>query len=85
MKKVLCVANFLFGNASGAQSLARAHVKALYQAFGKDNVIVFALSGTESVESHENFVIKKIEKNLAARVINLLIGNTGKINAASRN
>lgn len=81
MKKVLCVANFLFGNASGAQSLARAHVKALYQAFGKDNVIVFALSGTESVESHENFVIKKIEKNLAARVINLLIGNTGKINA----
>ena len=81
MKKVLCIANFLFGNASGAQSLARAHVKALYQAFGKDNVIVFALVGTESVESHENFVIKKIEKNLAARAINLLIGNTGKINA----
>ena len=28
MKKVLCVANFLFGSASGAQSFTRTHVKA---------------------------------------------------------
>lgn len=40
MKKILCVANFLFGSASGAQSLARTHVEALYQAFGRENMVV---------------------------------------------
>ena len=81
MKKVLCVANFLFGSASGAQSLARTHVKALYQAFGKENVIVFALVGTENVEEQKDIRVKKIENRLPARLINLLKGNTGKINS----
>ena len=81
MKKVLCVANFLFGSASGAQSLARTHVKALYQAFGKENVIVFALVGTENVAEQKDIHVKKIENILPARLINLLKGNTGKINS----
>lgn len=81
MKKVLCVANFLFGSASGAQSLARTHVKALYQAFGKENVIVFALVGTENVAEQKDIHVKKFENRLPARLINLLKGNTGKINS----
>ena len=81
MKKVLCVANFLFGSASGAQSLARTHVKALYQAFGKENVIVFALVGTENVAEQKDIHVKKIDNRLPARLINLLKGITGKINS----
>ena len=61
MKKVLCVANFLFGSASGAQSLARTHVQALYQAFGKENIIVFALVGTENITDQKDIQIKKVE------------------------
>lgn len=81
MKKVLCVANFLFGSASGAQSLARTHVKALYQAFGKENVIVFALVGTEEVADQKDIQVKKVVNKLPIRLINLLKGNTGKINS----
>lgn len=81
MKKVLCVANFLFGSASGAQSLARTHVKALYQAFGKENVIVFALVGTEDVADQKDIQVKKVANKLSVRLINLLRGNTGKINS----
>lgn len=81
MKKVLCVANFLFGSTSGAQSLARTHVKALYQAFGKENVIVFALVGTEDVADQKDIQVKKVANKLPVRLINLLKGNTGKINS----
>ena len=81
MKKVLCVANFLFGSASGAQSLARTHVKALYQAFGKENVIVFALVGTEEVADQKDIQVKKVVNKLPIRLINLLKGTTGKINS----
>lgn len=81
MKKILCIANFLFGNASGAQSLARTHVKALQYAFGNENVIIWALVGTEKVKEQENVIIKTVDSDFAARAINLLIGNTGKINS----
>lgn len=81
MKKVLCVANFLFGSASGAQSLARTHVEALYQAFGKKNVIVFALVGTENVEEQSDFQIIRVTDRLTLRLANLIKGNTGKINS----
>ena len=78
MKKVLCVANFLFGSASGAQSLARTHVKALYQAFGKENVIVLALVGTEEVADQKVIQVKKVANKLSVRLINLLRGHTGE-------
>ena len=81
MKKVLCVANFLFGSASGAQSLARTHVQALYQAFGKENIIVFALVGTENITDQKDIQIKKVADKFFLRLINLLEGNTGKINS----
>lgn len=81
MKKVLCIANFLFGNASGAQSLARTHVNALYQAFGKDNVMVFALVGTENIDEQKDIKIKKVTDKTVLRAVNLLKGNTGKINS----
>ena len=81
MKKVICIANFLFGNASGAQSLAKTHIAALYQTFGEDNVIVFALVGTEKVDTSNKYIIENVENNHFKRIINLIKGNTGKINS----
>ena len=81
MKKILCVANFLFGSASGAQSLARTHVEALYQAFGRENMVVFALVGTENVADQKDIQIKKVTDKISLRIANLLAGNTGKINS----
>ena len=74
MKKILCVANFLFGSASGAQSLARTHVEALYQAFGRENMVVFALVGTENVADQKDIQIKNGNRQNILRIANLLAG-----------
>lgn len=80
MEKVVGVFNFLFGNASGAQSLARTHVEVLLRAFGRENVIIFALVGQENVDERKDMVVKRVESNFRARLLNMLDGNTGKIN-----
>lgn len=80
MGKVICIASFLFGGASGAQSLSKTHVKALYKTFEKDNVIVFALVGTENIDDNNEYIIEKIESDFFNRAVNLVKGNTGKIN-----
>lgn len=80
MKKVIGIFNFLFGNASGAQSLARTHVEVLRKAYGVENVIVYALVGQEKVEDRKDLLVRGVSSNFCSRLINLLKGNTGKVN-----
>lgn len=77
--KILCVANFLFGNISGAQSVAKTHIDVLYSTFGNENVNVFALTGTEKVLCSK-YKVRQVKSRPLVRICNLLSGNTGKIN-----
>lgn len=79
-KKIIGLFNFLFGNASGAQSLAKTHMEILRKAYGYENVIIYALVGQEKVQEKEDILVKKVSSNFFARGFNLLRGNTGKIN-----
>lgn len=77
--KVVCVASFLFGEHSGANSVAKTHIELLYKTYGKSNVTVYALAGTEIVMSND-YIVKNVSTNKVKRIVNLLQGNTGRIN-----
>ena len=49
----------------------RDSVKALYQAFGKENVIVFALVGTEEVADQKDIQVKKVVNKLPLSLIHI--------------
>lgn len=83
--RVLYISQFLFGNACGAVSVSKTHLSVLKKAYGEANVCTFALLGIQEVAPSSQdggFYLKRVEKSVAKRIINLLCGNSGKINNA---
>lgn len=75
--KVLYITDFYYTVSSGAKTSARAHLNTLQNLYGKSNITVIALVGTDiPIEKEAEHIIIKGTQNKLKLFIECLVGYT---------